>query len=316
MNSAVPVTMLAFTFQSRFALHTLLRSLLAGDDAAVAVEFLGDVEVQQGDATKLHELKMHTTGGNLTERSEDLWKTLRIWSNHARDKKIVLPTTSLFLATTHELSPESSMLKSLATTDRDAQANTKIADAMTVIAEGGGSKTNAKAYADFLRLNAAQRAALVARILVIPSSPDFATLDVEIARMAAIFYHGDALPVDAWQKLIGWWDGKIVAMLIKPGSQPVRHSELKDFIQEHRDRCRLERPMECFADAKPKDGVEGDRSTYLRQLDLIGQSPDVKWWAKRDFYRASLERDGWTQRVNSYARLPPARSFGSAPLLS
>ena len=50
MNSAVPVTMLAFTYQSRYALHKLLSSLLAGEEAAVAVESLGDVEVRQSDS--------------------------------------------------------------------------------------------------------------------------------------------------------------------------------------------------------------------------------------------------------------------------
>lgn len=303
MNSAVPVTMLAFTYQSRYALHKLLSSLLAGEEAAVAVESLGDVEVRQSDAINLHELKLHITESNLTERSDDLWKTLRIWSSHARENKITLPTTSLFLATTHELSAESSMLKAMAIPDRNADANTKITNDLTVIAEGGGSKTNAKAYADFLKLTLAQRVALVGRILLIPRSLDFAAVNKEIVRMASIFYHGTELPPDGWQKLIGWWDGKVVAMLLAPGSQPVRSGELKDFIQEHRDRCTLERPIECFEHEDPKDGVHGDNSIYLRQLDLIGKNSEAKLRAKRDYYRASLERDAWTRRMNSYARL-------------
>lgn len=303
MNSAVPATMLAFTYQSRYGLRQLLKAIFACTDAAIAIERLGDVEEHEAGAVKLHELKMHVAVGYLAERSVDLWKTLRIWCSHARAGKVVLPETTLMLATTWSLSTASDLLEALAGKTRPLETNQMVAGELTKIAESAGNQANLDGYREFLKLTPGQRVALATRIVIVPTSPSFAALDDEIARMAGCFFHGGMLPKNEWHQLIGWWDGKVNEMLSQPGSPPVTAAQLREFLQYCRDQCSLRMPLECFQNEKPEGSTAGDHSTYLRQLDLIKVDGTGKTYARLDFFRASLERNRWAESLDSYARL-------------
>jgi hypothetical protein len=93
-----------YLFQVRVALLWSLRRLKQGDDFIVSLETLDDVtfESKGGSPEELLQTKHHRNReAKLTNASEDLWKTLRIWFEGFAAKAIPLGT-SLHLLTTGE----------------------------------------------------------------------------------------------------------------------------------------------------------------------------------------------------------------------
>jgi len=89
---------LGYLFQARFSLHLILQKM----DCEVSIERLDDVTFEEnGSPVELLQLKHHiNTSANLTDGSPDLWKTIRVWSEAVKSKKITLPNVVLSLVTT------------------------------------------------------------------------------------------------------------------------------------------------------------------------------------------------------------------------
>src|SRR5438876_542288 len=74
-----------YIYQCRYALLLMLRRIRTSPTAKVAVEKFDDVSFETGGTPKdLVQTKYHGTPGNLSDTSEDWWKTLRIWSEGVR----------------------------------------------------------------------------------------------------------------------------------------------------------------------------------------------------------------------------------------
>ena len=63
------------------------------------IEKLDDIEIVDGD-TPYNSIQVKQTVTNLTNRSTDFWKTIRVWSENLYHARIKLPNTTLTLATT------------------------------------------------------------------------------------------------------------------------------------------------------------------------------------------------------------------------
>jgi hypothetical protein len=79
--SAAP-SVLGYLYQVRYALLESLRRLRKGQEFIVSIETLDDVVFEQtGAAPELLQTKHHLKKtADLTDSSQDLWKTIRIWS--------------------------------------------------------------------------------------------------------------------------------------------------------------------------------------------------------------------------------------------
>jgi len=90
-----------YLYQCRHALLLLLRRNRAAPSVRMSVEKFDDVAIDGGgQPLELIQTKHRTQPGNLTDSSEDLWKTLRIWSEGVRDHEFLLPGTLFSLITT------------------------------------------------------------------------------------------------------------------------------------------------------------------------------------------------------------------------
>jgi hypothetical protein len=86
---------LGYMFQFAKALHLCIEQWMsAGMDWSVAVEAADDIEKHAGSVTDLLQLKQRAEGVRLTDMSEDLWKTLRIWAEAAKAGRIELAETN------------------------------------------------------------------------------------------------------------------------------------------------------------------------------------------------------------------------------
>ena len=95
-------SMLGYQYQSRYALFLLLNSCLDGVNCKIAIERLDDIDIEgANNCVFLYQLKHHITRqANLTDRSVDLWKSIREWSNFIKtgnsidEINLLLVTTS------------------------------------------------------------------------------------------------------------------------------------------------------------------------------------------------------------------------------
>jgi hypothetical protein len=91
-----------YYYQARLALYEGLRFVYNDPGVEIAIERFDDVSFERGgEPLELLQTKHHVNKvGDLTDSSADLWKTLRVWSEHAQKNPSVIGRTRLALLTT------------------------------------------------------------------------------------------------------------------------------------------------------------------------------------------------------------------------
>src|SRR5262249_29283661 len=153
-----------YLYQCRYALLLMLRRIRSAPTARLAVEKFDDVSFEKGGSPReLVQTKFHATPGNLTDGSEDWWKTLRIWCEGVRDLHFLLPGVTFSLVTTQSAPAGSAAAALRATKSRDpARAETLLLAA----AGAGANKQLADAFAVFKKLPKLKRSALLAEVWI------------------------------------------------------------------------------------------------------------------------------------------------------
>lgn len=97
---------LGYLYQSRYALYLILTG---SEDAELSLEKFDDISFDKnGSPKELLQLKHHIDKkASLTDKSPDLWKTIRVWSENINQNKISVPQTVLSLITTASTPDES-----------------------------------------------------------------------------------------------------------------------------------------------------------------------------------------------------------------
>tara|TARA_R110002020_G_scaffold469093_2_gene693832 strand:- start:2073 stop:2411 length:339 start_codon:yes stop_codon:yes gene_type:complete len=97
---------LGYIYQVRYALLAALKKIPEVDDPDdynISIESLDDVAFDKnGIPEALLQTKYHGTPGNITNRSPDIWKTLRVWIESHNNQSINYSKSSLFLITTEK----------------------------------------------------------------------------------------------------------------------------------------------------------------------------------------------------------------------
>src|SRR4051812_32987345 len=94
-------SMQGYLYQCRFALLLMLRRNRAPAGVRMSIERFDDIAFEdKGSPRELLQTKHRARAGSLTDLSEDLWKTLRIWCEGVRDGEFLLPGTVFGLITT------------------------------------------------------------------------------------------------------------------------------------------------------------------------------------------------------------------------
>jgi hypothetical protein len=153
-----------YLYQCRHALLLFLQRNRAAPSVRVSVEKFDDVAFEGGGKpSELIQTKHRTQPGNLTDLSEDLWKTLRVWSEGVRDNDFPLPGTVFNLITT-QTAPDGSAAALL----RPARGRDS-AKAATLLVAAAKATTSAQlkdACGVFLKLPARKRNAMLADVYV------------------------------------------------------------------------------------------------------------------------------------------------------
>ncbi|MCB9460150.1 MAG: DUF4297 domain-containing protein [Anaerolineaceae bacterium] len=280
-------SMRGYDYQKRYALYLLLSK--THPDTSVAIEILDDVDYVEGSETTTVQLKHKTGNANLTDKSEDLWKTISLWSNLLKSNSVDGNGT-LLLATTEGLPTNREslvVLLSVPPTNRDLE---KIVSRLNTTA---GSIKNKKIvdYAKaFQELSDANKLILANSILVQTDQPSIQQIEQDIKNTLQV---RDEILASVYEDLLGWWITRVDYHLDATSTDRITRRELRYRIDEISDKYAPDNLPINFAYSDLPEDYDVKQFNFKRQLDAIQPHERRIQQAILDYYRATEERSKW-----------------------
>lgn len=165
---------LGYIYQVRYALFATLKKIQELDDPdkhSVIIEKIDDISFHNdGSPKELLQTKHRASNTNLTDKSPDIWKTIRIWSELILSGEIDLYSNSFFLVTTQVARVKS--LASYLSYDNQYRNIPAALKRVNDICSQKVGKEIQKGTDAFKRLSDSQKMTLLNRIEIIPLSKD------------------------------------------------------------------------------------------------------------------------------------------------
>ena len=288
---------LGYIYQVRYALllaYEKITEVDDPDDCFISIEKLDDIAFEEGgDPTELLQAKYHGTPGNVTDRSEDFWKTIRVWA-----EMFAAPRASLDGATFTLLTTQSAVAGSIAS-HLGTNAKTRNVDAaleaMREIAKETNNSTNKKAYDAFSALEPWQQKTMLSSVYVIGNSPDIIAVEDKIkrkTRLAVSEHHVDAFT----SRLEGAWFKKVIEVMSSSSQSAISIGELVTIHDDLRTQFLPGNLPSDFDDIEPDDiDIDSDNRVFIDQLRIIGANNRIIRLAIINYYRAYEQRSRWSR---------------------
>lgn len=281
---------LGYLYQARYALYLLLS---VNEEQELILEGLDDIVFEDhGNPQELLQLKHHSKTSSLTDSSSELWKTIRVWSEHVANGTVNPHLVSLTLITTAVASEHSVAAKLRPGENRDPNA---VLGELISIAQTSNNISLKTAFSSFLNLRNDERKALVDSIYILDRSTNIQDTTEhikDIIKVAVAREHRDGL----YERLEGWWFGKVVAHLRSDTPEPISGFEVNDRIRFIADQFLPNALPIDYLEAKPDEiDPTTDTRQFVNQLKMIAiQSPRIEK-AIIDYYRAFEQRSRWVR---------------------
>jgi hypothetical protein len=287
-------SMLGYLYQVRYGLYLSLKKLIDVEEPAkfnVSIEKLDDIGFdEEGAAIELLQTKFHGTPGNLTNRSSDIWKTIRVWVESLRNGDIELGRVSLTLITTQTLPKDSVAYYLGIGHERNPSKAIEIMKEVSV----EDNATNAKGYEAFKSLNKVQMQAFVDSICVVGKSDDLLQIRAKINRYGRQSVSSDM--VEAFvDRIEGVWFKWCVEELSRNSAGVINLGKVQDLIDKLRpEYTQINLPAE-FSDNLPDIiNLDEDFRVFVQQLRLFGAPKNMIERAIVSYYRAFEQRTKWS----------------------
>jgi hypothetical protein len=285
---------LGYIYQVRYALLLALQKIDTvedPDDCLVSIEKIDDISFHsEGTPDQLLQSKHHATRGNLTDRSSDIWKTVRVWSEYLATKPKTEDVTFTLITTetvadgslAYWLSPESS------------RRNVDFALArMQEICEEVSNVANKPSYDAFKALSCAQQRKLVRSTYVLGSASTIIDLTQDLKKKLRTTV--ETKHIESFlTRLEGAWFGKAIQLLASIDFAAISLGELVSIIDDLRSQFLPGNLPADFDEALPAVmDIEGDSRIFIEQLRLIDAPNSVIKLAIINYYRAYEQRSRW-----------------------
>lgn len=284
---------LGYLYQARVALFLLCQ---APDEAEARLEALDDIQIDgdlQGKTIELSQLKHHISRtANLTDASEDLWKSIRVWATHVADRRFSLSDARLFLITT-ATAPDGSVGSIL----RPDTKRSPIAaeQRLRTVAKTSTNEALAPAFATYLGLTDSERQALVSSVYVLDQQDDIVGYRDKIKmaiRPAVRREHLEHL----LERVEGWWFDRVVRLLASASpDESIQAFEVNEKIAEVAQSFHQESLPIDFFDKSPDEAyiASSREKMFVKQIEVLGVQPRSVTKAILDYYRAFSQRSRW-----------------------
>ena len=282
---------LGYYYQIRYSLYLLLREKVK-DNPSIRLEDLDDIVLDDIDGTNLYQTKLHINSvANLSERSSDFWKTIRVWSEAILNSLVDVDNTIFTLITTATATPDSFISKM---TINSSQNRIGVLEDMQNICKEQNNQTNQKGYTAFLNLSTDQQIKLINNIYIIDAS-----LSIEETLKAIkkeLIYSAPVGKIDSFiEKIEGWWFQQCILLLTRKKDY-ISSKELLMKISDTRDLFMLDNLPDDFPDPLAIDEseiVNYEEKMFIKQLKLIAIKNNSLRNAISDFRRAFEQRSKW-----------------------
>jgi len=286
-------SMLGYIYQVRYGLLLAWKRLAELPDpdlVNISIEKLDDIGFdQEGTPEELLQTKFHSKTGNITDRSADIWKTIRVWVESAQAGDITLGEVILTLVTTEAIA-EGSLAECLG-----AGKGRNIAEALDLMAEicEESNETNLKGYQAYKSLSKPQRQVLLNSIYILGKSGDLLNIRDRMTPIAR-----QCVPAEAVGAFIdrveGVWFGWCVEVLSKTPTGVINLGDLQDLIDEFRPEYSHTNLPPEFTDFLPEaTDIESDERLFIQQLRLFKAPRKMMELAVINYYRAFEQRNKW-----------------------
>lgn len=274
---------LGYTHQLfRYSLYITLQNFNSLHKS-ITIEKFDDIEIVDGDSTS-ESLQIKRVTANLTNRSSDLWKTIRLWCEGYNQGHLKLPDTMLSLITTASAS-NGSIASFLRARGRNCECALKI---LRQEAQRS-SKTLEKAFCVFNKLTSMEQEMLVKSIYVIDHAPDITDIP-DLIKAQFIGVHPNKWD-QVFDLLEKWWFDSVINHLVNKSSTPIPIASVAAKIADINRVVDPPQLEDHFFDSQVPKGHDWDERTFVRQLRVIDLPEPLVMMAIRDFYRASKMRN-------------------------
>lgn len=283
---------LGYYYQIRFSLYLLLKNK-EKNNPCIKLENLDDIVIEDTNTVNLYQTKLHINSiANLTDRSSDFWKTIRIWSESITSGILDVENTIFTLITTANIG-NNSFLKNFKINCSQPDLVTVLSN-MLQICEETDNNINKKGYEAFKMLSNEQQRKLIENITVIDSS---LSIEETLSNLKQeLIFSAPVGKVDIFlERLEGWWFQQCILMLVTK-RESIFLNELHQKISDIRETFQQDNLPDDFAD--PINIDESELSNYedrifIRQLKLIAIRSNMLRNAISDFRRAYNQRSKW-----------------------
>jgi len=220
--------MAGYLYQCRLALLQGIRMVKSKPGGQLAIEHFDDVSFENENILEcLVQAKHHITAGALTDKSDDVWKTLRIWSEQTASNPLFPSETKLVLLTT-ATAPDGSAMSLLR--PGSTQEDQKLALSLLIQAAKDSKNESTKlGRKAFLELGTASKQSLIAAIEVCDKAPNLVDMrdEIEAELRLSAPSHIDLVA----NHLEGWWFSIVATALMSKEvyNIPVQHILRKIF---------------------------------------------------------------------------------------
>jgi hypothetical protein len=305
-------SVLGYLYQCRYA---LLLALQHDEDPSLqmSIEKLDDLAFSDGDhagldPTELLQFKHHIKrAGGLSDKSLDIWKTLRIWSELILSKKVDVDHT-VFIMLTTSISGKKNAVHHLLD-DTSLRDHNEALLLLEQAGKGSKSKVVCDAFSTFMRLPVMLRRKMFERVHLMEGSPDILKVRKEIEttiRHAVRPQHRSAFI----ERLEGWWFGVVIEHLMSSTPQStIAVASVHQRVHDLREQFQRDALPDDFLQAPiPTEVVpQDDQRMFIRQLHLVQVTSNRIRTAQEDHYRAFAQRSRWVR--DNLVDLPEVGKF-------
>lgn len=292
-------SLLGYYFQGMYALVKLLD---ANDYDKISIETFDDVYLE-GNVKTLYQLKHSlNNSGKLNEKNDGLWKTIRIWANMLKKEEV--DETNFFIFVTPLQIDETCSLTELSKNQSD---RSKVVSALLTEAERvahkrelAKSKKNDLPYKTrwlgceaYLSLSSDQRVNLVNKITIHPNNFNIIDIPNEVTmRIKNTVPIGIRLKLV--ERLIAWWDRRVVLGFLNEASRDISKHELIQCIVTLINELSDENLTDDFGDRDEEADIAGELGGNMEaQIDLVNGGPARKKRAAVVRWQARNQRERW-----------------------
>lgn len=288
---------LGYIYQVRYGLLMGLKKIQEVDDpdnCLISIEKLDDIAFEEsGNPTELLQTKYHGAAGNVTDRSSDLWKTIRVWAEMYSNPETDFEAITFTLITS-ETTPDESIASMLGVDQEKRDTNAAL-ERMRSISKETSNKENSSGYSAFTRLDEWQQKSLVNSIYVIGNSPSILKVEEKIRKQVRLSVSSNF--IDAFiTRLEGVWFKRNIEIMSADDQNGLSLGELASIVDDLRSQFLPGNLPSDFDDDIPEIiDIENDGRAFVEQLRLINATDRVIRLAIINYYRAYEQRSRWSR---------------------